>query len=245
MAGWKRVGTGARRASLSICLLAALACGGCSNAKQGAVSGAAIGSLTGLAIGSMTGEAGTGAAIGAVSGLVGGAIIGDQNRRRDEQAGSPTAPRQASTTYAAAPTLSNMVGSWDVSGSVTGVGGATQAVSGNATATSDRNYFLRLEISVTDPRTNATVEGTSVIGQDGGDGLSMVNSFSTSPEMRRFEGQIDSSHSIMTFRQVSPAGGSRRVVLRMSGNDRFTAEAWDKIDGRDQVGETLTFTRTR
>lgn len=233
------------RVLMGVTLGAAAMIGGCNNAGQGAVSGAAIGSLTGLAIGSMTGEAGTGAAVGAVSGLVGGAIIGDQNRRQAQQPYYAPEPRETSTIYVAAPTLSTMVGSWDVSGSVAGSGGATQPVSGTATAYSDRNYFLRLEISLTDPRTNTTVEGVSVISQDGGSELSMVNSFSTSPEMRRFEGQIDSSNSIMTFRQVSPDGGSRRVVLRLSGDNRFTAEAWDKVDGRDQVSETLTFTRTR
>lgn len=244
--------TGSRRAArawvLAAACVAAGVSGGCSNARQGALSGAAVGSLTGLAIGSMTGEAGTGAAIGAVTGLVGGAVIGDQNRRRDEAAmaaSTGSAPESPAIEYEAAPTLSALVGSWSVGGSVVGDGGAAREFTGTATATSDRNYFLRLEIRVSDPTSGATAEGTSVIGQDGGNRLSMVNSFSTSPEMRRFEGEIDSSGSIMTFRQVSPAGASRRVVIRVSGDDRWTAQAWDRVDGRDQVAETLTFTRSR
>src|SRR5439155_9749121 len=60
--------------------------GGCANAKQGAVSGAGVGALSGLVIGSMTGSAGKGAAIGAVVGGVGGAVIGDQNKKKAEQA---------------------------------------------------------------------------------------------------------------------------------------------------------------
>lgn len=60
--------------------------GGCNNAGEGAVSGAAIGALAGLGIGSLTGNAGAGAAIGAIGGGVGGAVLGDQNKRKRENA---------------------------------------------------------------------------------------------------------------------------------------------------------------
>ena len=80
----------ARRSSMPVCLVAALAVGvlatsGCNNAGEGALSGAAIGALGGLAIGSLTGSAGAGAAIGAISGAAAGGFIGDQNERNDRR----------------------------------------------------------------------------------------------------------------------------------------------------------------
>lgn len=221
---------------------------GCNNAKEGAVSGAAVGALSGLAIGSITGHAGEGAAIGAIAGLVGGAVIGDQNERRaqqqQQQASAPPPPPAQGVQYVqypVSPLLSQMVGVWNVSVTLTGPKGNQVTVQGNSTNYADKMYFLRMDLTFTDPRTGQQVAGTSVLSQEGGNGVSMTNSFSTSPEMKRFQGQMDPSGTILNLRQVSPPGGNRSIMVRMSGPNQFTAEAWDG----SVRAESLTFTRVR
>jgi hypothetical protein len=236
---------GSRRAIASLLAAATLlaGAGGCSNAKQGAVSGAGIGALSGLAIGSLTGSAGKGAAIGAVVGGVGGAVIGDQNRRKAEQAAAkpppPAPPPPAgSSDYLTGQALGRLVGNWRVAGTVEGADGATLPVSGTVRAVADKTYFVRMDIRTVDPRNGQTVEGTSVISQRGGRALDMTNSFSSSPEVKRFTGEMDESGSVFNFAQVDPPGSSRRIIIRASNGTQWTADVWD---GNRRV-ESYTFT---
>ena len=232
------VGTGA--ALVTVMALSS----GCENAGQGAVSGASIGALSGLAIGSMSGNAGRGAATGAIIGGVGGAAIGDQNRRRSEEAArqpvpSPQPvvvqqPAASAPTVAAQPSyqtgaaLGRLVGQWNVSGSIDGGHGVMLPVHGTARATVDLNFFVRLDLQFTDPRSGVAVNGTSIISQTGLRGVEMTSSFSSSPDVRRYRGEMDPSGNVFTFNQVSPANSSRRMVMRLSPGIEWTAEVWDR-----------------
>jgi len=229
-----------RAAFLGTMLLALAAMEGCETAGQGAVSGGAIGALSGLAIGSMTGSAGKGAAIGAVTGVVGGAIIGDQNRRKHEQA-MAASPAPAPVNYEAAAALERFVGRWKVDGWAQLPGRERTKLSGEATGVADKNFFVRMEIRLADPGGGESIEGTSVLSQNGGRRITMVNSFSTSPDTKRFEGELDASGSIFTLQQVSPKA-DRRIVLRQSGTASWVAEAWESGPGGDVRTESLTFT---
>jgi hypothetical protein len=229
--------------------LLGLSCVGCENAGQGAVSGAGIGALSGLAIGSLSGNAGKGAAIGAVVGGVGGAVIGDQNRRNSEQAAAdaklaanppppppsplppPPLPPPPPTgyvvqTYRTGSSLGRLVGQWRISGVVDDGRGGSLPVYGNASAAVENVYFVRISIHFVDPRTNMPVDGTSVISQDGDRRLEMTNSFSSSPETKKFVGEMDASGSVLNLRQVSPPGTDRQVVIRMSNSPGWTADVW-------------------
>jgi hypothetical protein len=219
---------------------------GCSNAKEGAVSGAGIGALSGLAIGSLSGNAGAGAAAGAIVGGVGGAVIGDQNRRKDEAAAQAAAAQEKSAQTAAyAPVneyttgaaLGRLVGKWNVEGTIDGADGKSLAVSGSATGSVERTYFLRLDVRFNDPRNNLIVEGSSIISQTGGRGIEMTNSFSTSPEMRIFTGKVDDTGSVFTFTQKDPAEGPRRITIRTTNGKGFTADMWNG----DKRVESYTF----
>jgi len=224
------------RGSIALLTVAAVMSGGCSNAGEGAVSGAAVGALSGLAIGSLTGGAGTGAAIGAVAGGVGGAVIGDQNRRKDEaaQAASRQPPPPTMVAYSTssnqgyptAQALGRLVGKWQVNGTVGDGSGQTVPVTGTATGAIDKTYFLRLDLRLNDPRTGKVVEGTSVINQLGGRSLEMSNSFSTSPDLVRFQGQMDESGTMFNLGEIESAKGSRQVVIRMSTDGSWTADTW-------------------
>jgi Glycine zipper len=255
-----QITSGSWRCVAWIVMVAAAA--GCENAGQGALSGSAVGALSGLAIGSFSGDAEKGAAIGAIVGAVGGAVIGDQNRRQNEAAAAssrpappPSSPPAAApmttapaSQYPASPALSRMVGKWTVQGWVLDEAGNTVNVSGTADSVVDKKYFLRTDLRLTDSRNGTVTEGTSILGQEGGRRVTMVNSFSSSPEMKRFEGEIDESGSIFTLRQVAPNGGaegSRRVTIRTSGTDRWTAEAWERRGRRDQCTESFTLVAAR
>jgi hypothetical protein len=225
-----------------------LGCAGCENAGQGAVSGAGIGALSGLAIGSLSGNAGKGAAIGAIVGGVGGAVVGDQNRRKSEQAAAaaaaanpppppppslppppmPTPPPTGYVvqTYRTGSALGRLIGQWRISGVVDDGRGGTLPVYGNASAIVENVYFVRIDIHFVDPRTGMPVDGTSVLSQDGNRRLEMTNSFSSSPETERFAGEMDASGSVLNFRQVSPPGSNRQVVIRMSNGPGWTADVW-------------------
>jgi len=215
------------------------ATGGCSNAGEGAVSGAGIGALSGLAIGSITGEAGKGAAIGAIAGGVGGAVIGDQNRRKTEAAAAaayppPPPPTQVvtvyssskQTTYVTGQPLGWLVGNWQISGSVDDGNGGTLPVSGTATGIIDKNFFVRVDLRLKDPRSSRQVEGTSMISQTGGRGIEMTNSFSSSPDVARFRGEMDASGSLFTLSELSPSPGTRRIILRITPGREWTADVW-------------------
>jgi len=235
---------------LGVVLIVAMSmAAGCSNATEGALSGAGIGALSGLAIGSLTGSAGKGAAIGAVVGGVGGAVIGDQNKRKAEAAqASQNQPPPSQTvvvqpqqttvivpaqstvvvqrTYNTGSALGRLVGQWRVSGTIqTEAGGL--AVYGTARSSVDKVYFLKTDLRFNDPRTGEMVEGTSVISQGGNRTLEMTNSFSTSPEVKHFRGEVDQSGSVLSFRQTDPGATSRQVIIRLSGNSNYSADVWD------------------
>jgi len=238
--------------------------GGCENAHQGAASGAGVGALSGLAIGSLSGNAGRGAAIGAIVGGVGGAAVGDQNRRRNEEAArQPAPPTQtivvqqrpapAAVTVRPAPpaqtvivqqsyetgsTLGRLVGQWNVSGTIDAGNGATLPVHGTARATVDLSYFVRLDVHFTDPRSGHLVDGTMVVSQTGQRGVELTSSFSSSPDVRRYRGEMDASGNVLNFSQVNPPNSSRRVVMRLSPGIEWTAEVWD----RGSRVESYTFT---
>jgi hypothetical protein len=188
-----------------------------------------------LAIGSITGDAGAGAAIGAIAGGVGGAVIGDQNRRKAEaqQAAAQQPPPPAMVVYSApqqgyptAQALGRLVGKWQVTGTVSDGSGGTLPVTGTATGAIDKTYFLRLDLRLNDPRTGKVVEGTSIINQLGGRSLEMSNSFSTSPDLVRLQGQMDESSTMLNLAEVEPSKGSRQIVIRMSTDRTWTADMW-------------------
>lgn len=241
---------------------------GCNNAKQGAVSGAGLGALTGLAIGSVTGSAGKGAAIGAVVGGIGGAVVGNENKKKSDReeamakeqldqqkaagattpppAGAAAAPSAGATVvtvttttnYQTGPALGKLVGNWNISGIVEGADGKPVAVTGTAKAAIDKTYFLRIDITTKDPRDGTVVEGTSVISQRGGRALDMTNSFSSSPVVRQFRGEMDESGSVFSFTQYDPPNSARKVILRAIDAKQLTADVWD---GNKKL-ESYTFT---
>jgi len=252
-----------RGAELAVLVAIAMG-GGCENAQQGAVSGAGIGALSGLAIGSMSGNAGQGAAIGAIVGGVGGATVGDQNRRRNEEAARQASrssqtivvqqpPVSTVVTVRSAPpvqsvivqgayqtgsALGRLVGQWNATGTIDAGNGTTLPVRGTARATVDMTYFVRLDVHFTDPRSGSLVDGTMVISQTGQRGVELTSSFSSSPDVRRYTGEMDASGTVLNFSQVSPAHSSRRVVMRLSPGIEWTAEVWD----RGSRIEAYTFT---
>ena len=238
------------RLALFLCLATLT---GCNNAGQGAVSGAGIGALSGLAIGSLSGDAGKGAAIGAVVGGVGGAVIGDQNKRKAEQAQAqnpppPPPPSPAPqvlvvqptphASYATGAALGKLVGNWTVTGTVQDANGSPLIVAGTAQSVVDKKYFVRLDLHIKDPRTDQVVDGTTVISQTGGRNLEMTNAYSSSPEMRVFRGEMDESGNVFTFTQYDPPVQSQRIILRTSGTRTWTADVWK---GKQRT-ESLTFT---
>lgn len=235
------------RVATVLCLLGVVMLAGCESAGQGAVSGGAVGALSGLAIGSLSGNAGAGAAIGAVTGAVGGALIGDQNRRNKEamEAAAAAPPPSQPRVYATGGPLWNLVGSWDVQGEDLAADGTRVPVTGTVKGVVDKTYFLRLDCRFNNPRSNDVIEGTSVISQDGGNRLTMSNSFSTSPQMVRYTGNVDQSGLLFTFAQTDPRTDSpRKITLRMISRDRFTAEVRQRMNGKEETVESYTFTRT-
>lgn len=228
---------------------------GCSNAKQGALSGAGIGALSGLAIGSLTGSAGEGAAIGAIVGGVGGAIIGDQNRRREEaaqqQSQQPPAasqgmqPVQTTTTvveYRTGGPLAGLLGKWNVVGEMND-NGRPLAFTGSAVGAVDKTYFVRIDMTIQDPRNGATIQGTSIVSQHGGTNIQMTNTSSSSPTVRRFAGNMDPSGSFFNLIEidVAPGAQARRLIIRFMPDGHWTCDVWGGVYGQDQKLETYNF----
>jgi hypothetical protein len=218
---------------------------GCANAGEGALTGVGVGALSGLAIGSLSGNAGKGAAIGAVVGGVGGAVIGDQNRRKDEAAAAAAAQQPPTMVvvpqqpYSIGQALGRLVGQWSVTGTIdTGSGDTLLPVHGTARGSVDKTYFVRLDLYFTDPRSGEPVQGTSVISQTGSRGVQMTNSFSSSPVVKEFRGDMDSSGTVFDLKQ-RPAANSRRVIVRISGDTQWTADVWE---GQRRT-ESYTFVR--
>ena len=201
--------------------------------------------VSGLAIGSLTGSAGKGAAIGAIVGGVGGAVVGDQNKRNREAAEAassqppPTVVVTQQQPYVTGQALGRLVGQWKITGTINSGTANPLPVDGNATGTIDKTYFVRLDLNFTDPRTGQPVQGTSTISQTGGRGVEMANSFSTSPRVNQFKGNLDASGSIFELKQFDPPNSSRRVIIRLSSSNQWTADVWD---GANRV-ESYTFTR--
>jgi hypothetical protein len=215
---------------------------GCENAGQGAVSGGAVGALSGLAIGSLTGSAGAGAAIGAVTGAVGGAVIGDQNRRNKEATEQAAAAAAVAPPYSASGPLWKLVGDWKVDGQEVSADGTKINASGTAKAAVDKNFFLRIDLNMNDASGNTKAQGTSLIAQEGGDRIRMYNSFSTTPQLVQYGGQVERGGTVFSLKQTQPAG-TRKINIRITDPDRWTAEVWERRSGQDVQVETMTFTR--
>ena len=77
-------------------------------------------------------------------------------------------------------------------------------VDGTASGSIDKTYFVRLDLHFTDPRNGQSVDGTSVISQTGGRGVEMSNSFSSTPTVTQFKGDMDPSGSIFDLKQFDP-----------------------------------------
>ena len=226
-----------------LCLAGLTLSGGCENAGQGAVSGAGIGALSGLAIGSLTGSAGKGAAIGAIAGGVGGAVIGDQNRRNNEAAANMQQYPPPGQVYVTGGPLWGLVGTWNVQGDELGPDGNRIQTSGSVKGAVDKTYFLRLDCRFNNPSGDGVIEGTSVVSQDGGDKLTMTNSFSSSPQMVRYDGKVDKSGLLFTFKQTDPRTDSpRKISIRIVSRDQWSAQVWQRVNGKDQMVESYTCT---
>jgi len=144
----------------------------------------------------------------------------------------------AQQPYQTGSALGRLVGQWNISGTIDGGNGTMLPVHGTARATVDLSYFVRLDLHFTDPRSGEVVDGTSIISQTGQRGVEMTGSFSSSPDVRRYRGEMDASGNVISLNQVTPANSSRRVVLRLSTGTTWTAEVWDR---RSRV-ESYTFT---
>lgn len=111
---------------------------------------------------------------------------------------------------------------------------------GSVRGVAEKNYFVRLDCSFTDPRTNEAVQGTCVISQTGNRGLEMTNVFSSSPEVKRFRGEMDASGTVLSFTATTgPSAGSRKLIIRVLSDNELKAEAWN---GNTRA-ESITFTR--
>lgn len=141
--------------------------------------------------------------------------------------------------YTAGHALGWLVGDWRIRGTIDSGSGAPLAASGSATVSADKTYFLRIDLRFIDPRTQRSVEGTSIITQTGGSGVEMINVFSSSPKVRRFQGNVDESGTTFTFFQVEPKDSSRRLILRTSYGTGFTATVWKG----DKVVESYEFVK--
>jgi hypothetical protein len=176
----------------------------------------------------------------AVLGLALGSMAGCHCGGRDAAQIEPV-------TFPTSPVLNKMVGTWNVDGSVRSASGQRIACAGTATAKVERDFFLHLDMKVHDPSSGQDVEGSSLIGQDGGRLLTMASAYSSHPELRIYRGELDQSGTVITLNQIARASDeSRRIVLRLVSNDEWTAEVWNFSRGQDSgsPSETLTFHRT-
>ncbi len=187
-----------------------------------------------------SGNAGKGAAIGAVVGGVGEAVIGDQNRRKDEAAAAaaqaPPPPQVVVVTqqpYSTGQALGRLVGQWRVTGTIDTGAGVWVPVVGTARGSIDKTFFLRLDLSFNDPRSGQPVVGTSMVSQTGGRGVQMTNSFSSSPAVNHFRGEMDASGTVFEMSQFDPPHSSRRVIIRLGANAQWTADVWDGSSKRE------------
>ena len=142
--------------------------------------------------------------------------------------------------YVTGASLGRLIGKWQIAGTIDSGNGTPLPVAGTATGTVDKTYFVRLELSFTDPRTNQSVQGSSVISQTGGRGIEMTNSFSSSPTVNHFRGDMDSSGTIFDLKQFDPTNTGRRVTIRLSSDSQWTVNVWNG----SKLIESYTFTRS-
>jgi hypothetical protein len=173
---------------------------------------------------------------------VGGAVIGDQNRRNAEAANQAAAAAAVPPPYSAAGPLWKLVGDWKVDGQEVTADGRKISASGTAKAAVDKNYFLRIDLNMNDAGGNTKAQGTSMIAQEGGDRIRMYNTFSTSPQLVQYAGNVQQGGSVFALKQTAPAG-TRKINIRITDPDRWTAEVWERRSGQDVQVETMTFTR--
>lgn len=265
--GWcgsfRRGPYGPMRAMSAACLgaalsVAALAGAGCENAGQGAVSGAGVGALTGLAIGSMSGNAGTGAAIGAIGGGVGGAVVGDQNRRANQRAATPTPvmppPAQVNVPQAQPMSqadrdrlaLARFARSWRVTGWQT-VDGQRRFVNGNAAGSVDNMFFVRLDMSMFDEQSGRMNTGNVILASEPGRGITMNSRFDTSPSPSSYAGTVSADGTLFTLDEIAPNWGNtgRRIVIRFLSGDQFVADVTERSGGQAVQTSSLTFSAAR
>lgn len=234
---------------------------GCENAGQGALSGASVGALSGLAIGSLSGNAGQGAVIGAVAGGVGGAVLGDQNRRNRQNTQAarqpvPVAPPPSPVAESSTPPpemsswdrdrlqLAKFARPWRVSGWES-VDGRRRFVSGTATGQVDSNFFVRLDMVITDELTGQINRGNVVFASEPGRGMTMNSRFDSSPTAVAFAGTVSAGGDLFTLNEISPASGpkGRQVVIRFLNPDNFVADTTNRRTG--EQSSSLSFTPVR
>jgi hypothetical protein len=212
-------GSFAARSPVALMAIAATVICGCARtSKDVVVAGGDVGTFSGITTGSTAGgDASAGATIGATT--------------------RPAAPG-AGVAYVTGSALARMVGEWRVSGKIESGPEQTLVISGSARGTIENTYFLRLDLRFRDPRTGGMVRGSSVIGQTGGRGVEMSSTFSSSPQVKRFRGQMDAAGDAFELMQFEPPHVSRRLVLTLTDTG-MTVEAWE---GKRRV-ELYTFAR--
>lgn len=132
--------------------------------------------------------------------------------------------------------LGEFIGNWKINGWVAGADSERRTVTGTAKSSREKNYFVRLDLSFIDPATGQTVEGTSLLSQDGNREVDLTSWFSSSPAMRHFDGTMSADGKTFDF-QGDATG--RTIRLNVINSDKFTADVWS---GGTQI-ESYTFTR--
>jgi len=73
----------------------------------------------------------------------------------------------------------------------------------------------------------------------------MTNSFSTSPQMVRYDGKVEGAGKLFIVKQSSPPpANARKITIRVESANRWSAEVKERRNGTDSVVETFTFSRT-
>lgn len=147
-------------------------------------------------------------------------------------------PPPANERFQTGPALTQLIGSWAITGTIDSGSGNMIPVSGSARSIIDDRYFVSIDLAFLDPRNNQNVTGTIIISQTGGWGLEMTSSFSSHPQVRRYRGEMDATGSVLNFTQTSPPDPSRRIVMRLSPGRVWTADVWN---GNQRI-ESFTFT---
>lgn len=147
-----------------------------------------------------------------------------------------TAPAPASDSFKTGRPLGEFVGSWKINGWVLDQNNEHRSVSGTAKTSREKTYFVRMDLSFSEPGSTATVDGTCLFAQDGDRNVNLTNWFSSSPTMRRFNGQMSADGTSFDFHELN---SDRNVRLQFQNKNTFTAEVWS---GGQQI-ESYTFTR--